>query len=417
LHIIDKAKKKILFILDSPYPPVTGLNRTLINRAEFLRDNLKDIEIHIVSRGIEYSTFKYDGFIVHRIGFGKKMGIERFDSNWERVKFAFKSFVYITLRLKDVDLVSSMHFVANFTSFLFHLVSRKKYICEMVELAFDTDQAWGRGRGVLYRIPNKLLEYLECKVIPKWAERVIVMTDAFKRTMTERYGIKKQKILVMSEGIDPRILCWAKIKEKKKLAELQQKYALKNKTVIMTTGFFDSFVDRVDLLFKAFKELKSRHSDLKLVFAGDGDKQFRAMIDNIVDDDIILTGWQERRRDAYHILHLADICVLPMEKRLGHDVIYCSKLMDYIAFRKPIVLFNLEAMGQLVEKHGVGKVANKVSELANALEDVLKNLDDFSATKFDVLINEFKLENVNKNYPRLIEGLLYSRERNLKTIS
>lgn len=407
LNLNKKSNKKILFILDSPYPPVTRLNRVLINRAEFLRQNLKDVEIYVVSRGIKYSTFKYDGFIVHRICFGKKMGIKRFDNIWERAKYAFKTLVYITVTFKDVDLVISMHFVANFISFLFHLVSRKKYICEMVELAFDTYRAWGRRRGELYRIPNKLLEYLECKVIPKWAERVIVITDFFKRTLIEKYGIEKQKISVMAEGIDPRVLRWAKIRNMKKLTELQQKYALKDKAVIMTTGFFDNF-DRVDLLIKAFKELKIRHSDLNLVLAGDGDEHFRALINNISDDDVILTGWQKRRRDAYNILHLADICVLPMEKRLGHDVIHCSKLMDYIAFRKPIVLFNLEAMGELIKKHGIGRVTKNVDplELANVIEDVLRNIDDFSAAKFNGLINKFIFENTSKNYPWLIEEVL-----------
>lgn len=403
----NKSGKKILFVLDSPYPPVTRLNRTLINRAELLRDNLKHVEIHVVSRGMKYSTLKYDGFIVHRIGFTEKMGIKRFDSVWERARYAFQGLVYIVVTFKDVDLVISMHFVANFISFLFHIVSRKKYICEMVDFAFDAHQALGHDRGMLYRILNKLLEYLECKAIPKLAKRVIVVSDFMKRVLVEKYGIEKQKTLVMGEGIDPRVLRWAKIKEKKKLAELRKKYALNNKKVIMATGFFDRF-DRVDILIKAFKELKIRHSDLKLVIAGGGDEHFRALIDKANDNDIIITGWQKRRRDAYHILHLADICVISMEKRLGTDAIYSSKLLDYIAFKKPVVALNLETIGEVVEKYGIGKVAKNTtpSELANAIEVVLRNIDDFSSTKLNGLIDKFTFESISKGYPRLIEKLL-----------
>jgi hypothetical protein len=69
LYLNNRSKKKILFVLDSPYPPVTGLNRTLINRAELLRDHLNDVEIHIVSRGIKYLTVKYDGFCVSELPF------------------------------------------------------------------------------------------------------------------------------------------------------------------------------------------------------------------------------------------------------------------------------------------------------------------------------------------------------------
>jgi glycosyltransferase involved in cell wall biosynthesis len=407
LYLNNRSKKKILFVLDSPYPPVTGLNRTLINRAELLRDHLNDVEIHIVSRGIKYLTVKYDGFIVHRIGFGKKMGIERFDSIWERANYAFKSLVYMAVTFKDIDLVNSMHFTANFISFLFHIVSRKKYVCEMVDFAFDAHKALGRGRGVLYRLPSKLLEYVECKAIPMLAERVIAVSEFMKRILVERYGIDKQKILVMGEGIDPRVLRWAKIKNTKKLTELKRKYALNKKTVIMTTGFFDRF-DRVDTLIKAFKELKIRHSDLKLVVAGDGDEHFRALMDKANDNDVILTGWQKRRRDAYHILHLADICVIPMEKRLGTDAIYSSKLLDYIAYKKPVVALNLETIGEVVEKYGIGRVARNAnpSELANAIEDVLRNIDDFSSTKFNSLISKFTFESISNGYPKLIEKLL-----------
>lgn len=407
MSLHNPSKKKILFVLDSPYPPVTGFNRTLINRAEFLRDTLKNLEIHVVSRGIEYSIMKYEGFVVHRIGFRQKMGIERFNSILERGKYALKSLLYIMVTFKDVDLVISMHFVANFISFLCHIVSRKRYVCEMVDFSFDAHRALSQDRGVWYRFPNKLLEYLECKTIPRLAEKVIVVSDFMKKILVEKYGIERQKILVMGEGIDPRVLQWASVKNAEKLAGLKEKYALNNKTIIMTTGFYDRF-DKVDLMIEAFKELKMRHSDLKLVIAGDGDEYFRALIEKESDKDIVVTGWQERRRDAYHILHLADICIILMEKRLGTEAIHSSKLMDYIAYRKPMVVSNLETMAEVVNKYRVGRVAKNSSshELAHAIEDVLENMKNFSDTNFGILIDKFKFQNISKDYPQIIEKLL-----------
>jgi glycosyltransferase involved in cell wall biosynthesis len=277
----------------------------------------------------------------------------------------------------------------------------------MVDFSFDAHRALSQDRGVWYRFPNKLLEYLECKTIPRLAEKVIVVSDFMKKILVEKYGIERQKILVMGEGIDPRVLQWASVKNAEKLAGLKEKYALNNKTIIMTTGFYDRF-DKVDLMIEAFKELKMRHSDLKLLIAGDGDEYFRALIEKESDKDIVVTGWQERRRDAYHILHLADICIILMEKRLGTEAIHSSKLMDYIAYRKPMVVSNLETMAEVVNKYRVGRVAKNSSshELAHAIEDVLENMKNFSDTNFGILIDKFKFQNISKDYPQIIEKLL-----------
>jgi len=368
---------------------------------------MNEVEINIVSRGIKYSKINYNGFIVHRIGFREKKGIERFNSIWERAHYALKCLVYILLKFNDVNLVISMHFVANFIAFLFHLISRKKYICEMVDFAFDAHKAVECRKSILNRIPNILLEYLECKVIPKFSERVIVISDIFKNALVKKYAIKKQKISVIYEGIDPRILIWEKIKNIEKLNKIKQIYGLKNKIIIMTTGFFDRY-DRVDILIKAFKILKKRYYNLKLIIAGDGDEYFKALIAKETNNDITVTGWQKRRRDAYHILHLADICVISMDKRLGTDIIHSSKLMDYIAFKKPIVTLNLKAIGEIVKQYGIGRVVKNAnpSELASAIEDVLRNIDDFSEIEFNVLINKFSLENISKKYLWLIEKLV-----------
>jgi glycosyltransferase involved in cell wall biosynthesis len=407
LNTISNSKKKILFILDSPYPPVNRFNRTLINRAELLNEKLKGVEIHFLSRGMVYSNFKTQDFTVHRVGFKKEMGIERFDSIIERIRFTLKSLVYLQKISRDVDLVVSMAFVANFTSFLLFCISRKDYLCDLVDFSFDADLAENQNSRILHRIPNKLLEYVECKIIPKYAKRVIVVSELMKKILVEKYRIEEDKITILCEGIDPRILSWKKEEDLEKSTWLRKTCELYNKKVLMITGFFDRF-DRVDLLLRAFKELRLRHSDLKLVIAGTGDPHFESLMKGVSDPDIIVVGWQKSRRDAYRILQLADVCIIPMEKRLATDVIYSSKLMDYVAFRKPIVAFDLETIAGIVKEYDIGEIAESVDHyaLAEAIEKTITNLDKYSDEKFENLIAKFSMQNISMLYPKLIGDVL-----------
>ena len=405
-HQRHSRNDRILFILDSPYPPVNRFNRTLINRAELLSEKIKGIEIHVLSRGTNYSIVKHHDFTVHRIGLKKEMKIERFDSIMERVKYSIMSFVYLLKVYRDVDVVISMAFVANFISFLYYFALRKNYVCDVVDFSFDADLAECQNNKIVHRILNNILEFVECKVIPRFAKRVVVVSEAMKKTLVKKYGLKEDKIIVMHEGIDPRILSWAK-EDCKEKSFLRQKYGLSGKKVIMITGFFDRF-DRVDLLLKAIQELKLRHSDLKLVVAGAGDCHFKSLIGKLNDPDIVIIGWHRSRRDAYKVLQMADVCVIPMEKRLATDVIYSSKLMDYIAYRKPVVAFNLETIAGIVIEYGIGEIAEKVDHhsLAKAIEKIIINLEKYQGAKFENLIEKFSMQNISTLYPKLIRDVL-----------
>jgi glycosyltransferase involved in cell wall biosynthesis len=307
----------------------------------------------------------------------------------------------------QADLLISMHLTANTVSFLLHVFSRKKYICDMVDFAFDAYLASAPRPGLLRRISSKLIECLECRIIPKFSQEVIVVSELMKDILIGRYGIDGEKIHVLPEGIDPDVLELSSQRNEKKLDDLRENYLLTGKKVIMATGFFN-WLDRADLLIEAFEQLKHRIPNLALVFAGDGDEYFRAAVAKVNDNDIIVTGWLPSRMDSYNTLQLADVCVITMEKRLATDAIYGSKLMDYITFKKPVVCFNLETLSKVVLGSRIGRVAQRTDagELADRIADVLQDRSSIDDEAFERLINEFSQFRILASYAGIVEKTL-----------
>jgi len=399
-------KKTIFFILDSSFPPITRFNRTLIGRARFLEKVIKEANLHILARGTRNSQEKYGRIIVHRIAFQRNTSIERFGSVPERIWYTLKAFLFMLNKGKDADLLISMHFTANTISFLLNLFLRKKYVCDMVDFAFDAHLAEVAKPGLLRKISSRVMECLECRIIPKFSNEVIVVSEMMKDILIRRYGIDGEKIHVLPEEIDPDVLKHSIRMNEKKVQDLRQKYGLIGKRVVMTSGFVN-WLDRADLLIEAFEQLKQRIPNLALVFVGDGDESFRAAVTKARDEDIIVTGWLPRM-NSYDLLHVADVCVITMEKRLATDITYGSKLLDYIAFRKPVVCFNLETISKVVLGSRIGRVAQRTdaSELADKIADVLQDPSSIDQRAFERLINDFSQFRTLASYAGIIEKAL-----------
>ncbi len=123
-------------------------------------------------------------------------------------------------------------------------------------------------------------------------------------------------------------------------------------------------------LIEAFKTLKQRLDNVKLVIVGEGDlygELLRAVDKSGLSDSVLFTGFQ---MDVSEILSTFDVAVLPsFFEGMGRV------LLEAMAMEKPVVASHVGGIPDLV-KHQLNGLLVKpgdVAELANALEQILND--------------------------------------------
>lgn len=123
-------------------------------------------------------------------------------------------------------------------------------------------------------------------------------------------------------------------------------------------------------LIKAFRALKQRVNNVKLVIVGEGDlygELVRVVDKNGLSDSVLFTGFQ---MDVSEILSTFDVAVLPsFFEGMGRV------LLEAMAMEKPVVASNVGGIPDLVKHQFNGLLVKpgNVAELTNALERILSD--------------------------------------------
>ena len=212
----------------------------------------------------------------------------------------------------------------------FYKLFGKRFVFDHHDLSPEMYRARfsGGGSTIVYHA-LLLLERLTCFV----ADHVIATNESYKAVEVERGGVPVDRITVVRNGVEipPPLQPDPAIRQKAK-------------TIIAFVGVM-GFQDGVDYLLRALHHLLHNLSrnDFYCVLMGDGDawvsllalaKQLR------LDDHVRFTG-HLRGDELFRALSSADICVDPDPANAYNNRSTMIKMMEYMAFEKPIVAFDL----------------------------------------------------------------------------
>ncbi|HEU4716582.1 MAG TPA: glycosyltransferase family 4 protein, partial [Bacteroidia bacterium] len=162
------------------------------------------------------------------------------------------------------------------------------------------------------------------------AARVITVSSALAGYLAERYGVKKEKITVTPNCVDPGAVNVSPAKAE----QLRRKYFPGKKTVI---GFVGSIFPYhgVDILIRAFAELHRQHSETGLFIVGDGYlipelKELASALG--CGDSVVFTG-SVPHADIFDHIAAMDITVMADSNWYGSPV----KIFEYGCAGKPVI--------------------------------------------------------------------------------
>ncbi|MGH7087844.1 MAG: glycosyltransferase family 4 protein [Stellaceae bacterium] len=244
----------------------------------------------------------------------------------------------------------------------FKLLLGKKFVFDYRDLSPELFEMKFRRRGPLHRI------LLACERLTfRVADRIIANNPTFAEIAARRGGRPRDEISVVRHGPDLRIL---------KPVRVERDYRCGRRFLVLYVGVMGS-QDGVDLLLHAAHHAIAEHGrrDVQFLLVGAG-PELRAMqmlcMTLGLDDYVTFTGFLTGR-ELMEVFSAADIGVSPDPKTPLNDSMSMNKILEYMSFGLPVVLFDLVEGRNLASECGLYARDNDPRELARL---VLELLDD-----------------------------------------
>jgi len=191
----------------------------------------------------------------------------------------------------------------------------------------------------------------------------------------EKYGIEREKMTVVPEGIDARI---DPAKHSQRTEKLQTKLNLRGKQVLIYAGTMNRFRE-LDFLLRVLKALLIVKPEAHLLMVGDGPRPgdllfLKQNAQSLgIDDAVTFTGLVARESVTAYIL-ASEVGLSPfppISVLINNSPI---KILEYLNMARPVVASDIPAQREIIDQGGGGYCVPH--EEKAFLEAVLKLLTD-----------------------------------------
>jgi glycosyltransferase involved in cell wall biosynthesis len=216
------------------------------------------------------------------------------------------------------------------------------------------------GSKIVYRVLI-LLEGLTCRL----ADHIIATNESYKKVEIERHGVPPERITVVRNGVEvPR----------DRPVSADRDLRTNEKTIIGFLGVM-GFQDGMDYLLRAFHHLRYTlgRSDFYCVLMGDGDAWASAtkLAQKLrLEEHVWFPGPVHGDR-LFCYLSAVDICVDPDPSNDYNNRCTMIKMMEYMAYAKPIVAFDLPEHRVTAQQAAVYVKPNDELAFAKAIAELM----------------------------------------------
>jgi len=266
----------------------------------------------------------------------------------------------------------------------------KKFVFDHHDLCPELYQSRYRARQDIFARGLGLAE--KCSL--KMADITIATNESYKLTHSRRGGVKPEDSFIVRNGPNP---------QRMKIQPPSERLLRMNKTILCYIGSLNP-QDGVDYLLRSLHHLAYilGRRDYYCVIMGSGDslEGLRLLAAELkLNDFVELTGYVPEEHLLAN-LSAADICVDPDPSSPLNDVSTWIKIMEYMAYAKPIVSFDLKETrfsaqdaALYVEPNNEAKFAEAIAKLMDQ-PDLRKRMGQYGRTRVE---RELQWDVVGKN--------------------
>ena len=260
----------------------------------------------------------------------------------DQFSFAISSFFAgLFLGKFDYIIATSPQFFTSWSGFLLSKTKRTPWI-------FEVRDMWPEGIIFLSRDSKlyKILEKIEL-FLYRDAHKIVVVTEAFKKSILDRVKIESDKIEVIYNGSNN-----SKFIQKSKNRQLLKELNLESKFIVGYAGTF-GISHSLEFIFKEISKVKN--SDIHFLFLGDGamrENMYKWVKEYNLSNVTILKSVP--RDLVIEYLSIFDIGLVPLAKNDAYLKVIPSKVFELSAMGKPILLGVEGEIKTILEKYNAG---------------------------------------------------------------
>ena len=313
------------------------------------------------------------------------------------MSYALTSFLFGLFVKTDLIIATSPQFFTAISGRMLSFFKITPWVMEVRDLWPDSIVAVGsmNKKSIAFRILKRIEHHLYLS-----AQKIIVVTDSFKKYLIEKHFIPSEKIGVFKNGV--LVNKFKKI-DSEKLSELKESLGLKNKIVISFLGTH-GLAHALRFILDSISKIKD--TKYHFLFVGDGsDKKNIIKYSQTLDSNNFTFLKSVSKNEMPQYIDISDYSLVNLKKSNEFENVIPSKIFENIAMYKPILLGVEGEAKELIEKYKVGiafEPENRESFI-NAISKIEQiNHEDFIAN-CDTMLKDFNRNKIAEKMINFIE--------------
>ena len=308
----------------------------------------------------------------------------------------------LTLPKQDVVIATSPQLLCALAGWWIAWSMRRPFVFEVRDLWPESLAAVGASRegGVLHRTLGSIAGFLYRR-----ADRIVVVTPAFKDHLIEHWQVPADKISIVENGVETD-----SFRPDPAAAEIRKQLGLEDRFLICYIGTM-GMAHGLETLVTAAAEMQTTMPNATFLLIGEGaEKQH---IVNLASahhlSNIQFLGQQPRERIPAYI-SAADVCLVMLRKTELFKTVIPTKLLEYMACARPAIVAIDGQSRQIVEeaRAGVYVPPEDSQALVRAIGELERERDkrnEMGRNGREYIVERLSREKTAREYVEVLEGL------------
>jgi len=309
----------------------------------------------------------------------------------------------LSLRKPDVVIATSPQLLCALAGWWIALWKRVPFIFEVRDLWPESLAAVGAGGEgtLLHRTLGAIAGFLY-----RHAERIVVVSPAFKDHLMRYWNVPADKISIVENGVETDLFRF----DPEAAAEVRKQLKLEDRFLICYIGTMGN-AHGLETLIAAAEELQTALPSAIFLLIGEGAEKER-----IVElaagrglTNIQFLGQQPRERIPAYV-SAADLCLVMLKKTELFKTVIPTKLLEYMACERPVIVAVDGQARQIVEEAGGGVFVEPENSRA-VVKAILGCAEDpeqgrqMGTRGRQYIVSKFSREKTARDYVSVLEKL------------
>jgi glycosyltransferase involved in cell wall biosynthesis len=291
--------------------------------------------------------------------------------------------------------------------------------CKRVPFVFEVRDLWpeslaavgaGSEGSLLHRALGAVAGFLYRR-----ADRITVVAPAFEDHLMRHWDVPAAKISVVENGVETDLF-----RLDPAAMEVRQQLQLEDRFLICYIGTMGN-AHGLETLIAAAEELQTSLPCAMFLLIGEGAEKQRIVKLAAARglNNIQFLGQQPRERIPAYV-SAADVCLVMLRKSELFKTVIPTKLLEYMACERPVIVAVDGQARQIVETSGAGVFVEPENSqaLAKAILELVAEPErrrQMGASGREYIVNKLSREKTARDYIAVLEALGLSLSRNCKT--